>query len=237
MNSKELSPLFVGAIRDVEDRIEQTLNQLRTLTPQSPPAEALRLALAVKAAFSPIGFSTRVQLEEQGRKKRSTADADNFRFATGEIVVMFEPDTTTEPTGSILVQPENPLFASKVLSPQPPPDNRTQLEIEQLCEALRQTAQDLNSFVSVKRFRDETLPAYPYPWCKEPGGPQRVLNASLAAGRVVVSKIPNPKKPSFPTACLTLSPAALNNGKPVSRFNPIPMMGEPASVTLLNDRG
>jgi hypothetical protein len=77
------APQPPATISDLEQIIASALEGLR-------PAP---LSESITAAFPyllPNGLRVRVQLEEDGRKKRSTAAASNWNPETGEIVIYFE---------------------------------------------------------------------------------------------------------------------------------------------------
>jgi len=71
-------------ISDIEKTIQSGLDALRN----APLSEQITSALKF---LTPPGFRPIAQLEEDGRKKRSTAAASNWNPATGEIVIYFEP--------------------------------------------------------------------------------------------------------------------------------------------------
>lgn len=92
-------------ISDLEQVIANALEGLRP----APLSENITVAFPY---LLPKGLRIRVQLEEDGRKKRSTAAASNWTPETGEIVIYFEP----------LEQAPSHSVASKPGS-QPPPVN------------------------------------------------------------------------------------------------------------------
>ena len=70
-------------INDLEQIIASALEGLR-------PAPLSENITAAFPYLLPNGLRVRVQLEEDGRKKRSTAAASNWNPETGEIVIYFE---------------------------------------------------------------------------------------------------------------------------------------------------
>src|ERR1700722_9188992 len=86
-------------ISDLEQIIANALEGLR-------PAPLSENITAAFPYLLPNGLRVRVQLEEDGRKKRSTAAASNWNPETGEIVIYFErqesdsnpPAVTTQAT-------------------------------------------------------------------------------------------------------------------------------------------
>jgi hypothetical protein len=88
-------------INDLEQIIASALEGLR-------PAP---LSESITAAFPyllPSGLRVRVQLEEDGRKKRSTAAASNWSPETGEIVIYFERQEPESNLQAAAIQPTTP---------------------------------------------------------------------------------------------------------------------------------
>jgi hypothetical protein len=71
-------------ISDIEETVQKGLEALRN----APLNEQITAALRF---LTPPGYRPYAQLEEDGRKKRSTAAASNWNPETGEIVIYFEP--------------------------------------------------------------------------------------------------------------------------------------------------
>ena len=111
------------------------------------------------------------------------------------------------------------------------------VEVQQCCSALADAERTGNQFIALKRFRDLILPGFAFSWANNADERQRVLSKSIEAGAIVAKKIPNPKNPTFPTTSLSLNRVSSHLVQPVSRFRPVPIKGEPGSVTLLQDRG
>ena len=85
-------------ISDIEQTVQNGLEALRN----APMSDQITAALKF---LTPSGYRPVAQLEEDGRKKRSTAAASNWNPETGEIVIYFEPmqqeqtcPSVTEPT-------------------------------------------------------------------------------------------------------------------------------------------
>lgn len=70
-------------INDIEQTVQNGLEALR----DAPLNEQITAALKI---LTPPGYRPIAQLEEDGRKKRSTASASNWNPDTGEIVIYFE---------------------------------------------------------------------------------------------------------------------------------------------------
>ena len=82
MPSKSSKP--PSTISDIEQTVQTGLEALRNAPLSEQIASALKFLV-------PPGYRPIAQLEEDGRKKRSTAAASNWSPATGEIVIYFKP--------------------------------------------------------------------------------------------------------------------------------------------------
>jgi hypothetical protein len=183
------------------------------------------------------GYRPVIQLEEDGRKKRSNASASNWNPETGEIVIFFEREDASERGRSLDPRPSpepqapsglpaNFYLASEV----------TSLQVQQCCEALGEAEKAGKAFIALKWFRDDALQSHHYPWAEDSEIRQRVLAAAIEAGAIRTSKIPNPKNPQFPTTTVSLNRERPQSGV-TARFNPVPVRGEPVSYTIMRDRG
>jgi hypothetical protein len=187
----------------------------------------------MRESLFPVGYRVKVQLEEDGRKKRSTADASYWSFHSGEMVLFFEPNPDSEEeeatAGIHSISPATNGPTAPVLS-------GAELEIQQCVQALDDAEKRGKQFIAYKWFRDLVLAGLPHGWAKDAERRQQVLAASIDAGRISVQKIPNPRQPAFPTTTLSVNRSAPAAGiKP--RFRPVQVLGEPVSTTLLRDRG
>lgn len=236
-----------STIREIELAIESGLEQLRNV----PLNEQISLALRY---LVPPGRKVNVQLEEDGRKKRSTAAASNWSPELGEVVIYSEPldsgaDALKEPppnltplTRGVESAAPQPLKLSPTLLPLPStaPEanllNITSLQVQQCCEALAEAEKAGKLFIALKWFRDEALPSHNFDWTASADTRQRVLAAAIEGGAVQTKRIPNPKSALHPTTTISLSREIASRTLP-SRFNPIPIAGEPVSETILRDRG
>src|SRR5271156_3223783 len=79
-----IPPDTPSTISDLEQTVQNGLEAMRN----APLSEQITSALKY---LVPSGYKPIVQLEEDGRKKRSTAAASNWTPETGEIVIYFEP--------------------------------------------------------------------------------------------------------------------------------------------------
>ena len=92
--------------------------------------------------------------------------------------------------------------------------------------------------MAIKWFRDEFLPAKGYAWAKTPDECQNVLARAISEGWIVTSKIPNPMSPLYPTTTIRVNrQKQARSTRPMSRFRPVHISGEPLSSTILRDRG
>ncbi len=231
-------------ISDIEQTIETALENLR-------PAP---LSGDITAAFPfllPSGLKIRVQLEEDGRKKRSTAAASNWTPETGEIVIYFERPESTTPA-------DNATSASQTTSPVPTSYDKfkgqiksgviqdpvsltrearheqTSLgiqsdleqdisdnEIEQLCAALADAEKAGKSFIAFKWFRDNDLASRGYEWALSLPRRQAVITKAIEVGAVITSSIPNPRAPQYPTTTVKLNTQSKYAQTIPPRFSPV----------------
>ena len=224
-------------IADREREIEALIADLQDATSNSSQKELFRVVSGLQTVLFPRNVTVSVQLEEDGRKKRSTADASYWNFNTGEAVLLFEPvdgKASAQPKGPQQVVSETPSIEIPGEPPTAAEPNDTSLS--QCVEALANAEKLGKRFIAYKWFRDLVLPGLPHAWTKDPELRQQVLNAAVEAGRIAVQKIPNPRQPMFPTTTLSVNRSAAGGGvKP--RFSPVPISGAPLSATILKDRG
>lgn len=209
------NPPKAASIQQSQEAVEATLANLRKFS-TSDPAYLQALDL-----LSPAGFRPVVTLFEDCRKKRRTASARNWSPATGEIRISFKPSS------------EEKIPAAAVI---PAADRRVTDLLNALDEA--ETAPGW-TFVALKRFRDDFLPAKGFPWARTPEERQAVLAQAIQNGWVLTSKVQNPKAPLYPTTTIRLNrqKRAQLSTSPAARFRPVPIVGEPLSSTVLRDRG
>lgn len=201
--------------------------------------------LAALQFLAPAGFRPIVELQEDGRKKRRTASAQNWSAETGEILIYFErvPDLAVQasPPATSRTMTPPPSYSETHSLPLPQADaSITQAaEISELCSALNAVEQEGRSFVALKWFRDDVLVARGYSWSTTAERRQAVLTKAIESGAVLTNKIPNPKAPLHPTTTVRLNRSSSLGVSDVvrPRFRPIPVRGEMVSTTLLRDRG
>ena len=199
-------------IEESETSIEDALVRLRKLG-ESDPAISQALDFLAPRGFRPV-----VELLEDNHKKRRSAPADKWQPATGEIKIYFEPapDESTETSSPSPLPPMSELLIA-------------------LAEA--ETAPG-RTFVALKWFRDEFLPAKTLSWTHDPDQRQALIAKAIVDGSIFTSKVPNPKAPLYPTTTIKVNRQRLHLGsQPVSRFRPVHVSGEPLSATINRDRG
>ncbi len=205
------------------DSLKTTLHELRYSIPQN---------------YRPcVSF-----LDAKGRKKRSSASADNWSPESGRIEIRFEaapvalkPETEKKSRlDQVLLTAHN---RSTGLSTSPHPAEK------ELLKALdRAESRPGWSFVSLKKFRDEILPAEPL----VPNFPdvvwENVLRSAIEKRLILVTKVANPKSPQFPVTAIRLNRlvpevrAVLGQDSLDLEFRPIHISGEPLSSTILRER-
>jgi hypothetical protein len=236
-----------STISDIEQTLQIGLEALRNAPLNEQIASALKFLV-------PPGYKPIAQLEEDGRKKRSTAAASNWTPETGEIVIYFEPldkltDAPAGPPANLTPfrrQTETVPSQSFALSPAPAPllsagaetdpSEIPSLQIQQCCEALAEAEKAGKLFIAFKWFRDEALPAHNFDWSASLDMRQRVLAKAVEMGAIQTKPIRNPRSPEHPTTTISLNRTEASRFIP-SRFHPIPVQGEPVSATILRDRG
>jgi ribonuclease HI len=246
MNTVNVAKVPVNTtISDLEQEIETAIFAIQHANLDS--REELRNSvLKLREMLFPVGYNVKVQLEEDGRKKRSTADASHWSFSAGEMVLFFDPapelGETDSPLGPIAVLPHANSAATET-SAQPevsvsaaPSSTDVELEIQQCVKALEDVEKLGKQFIAFKWFRDLVLAGLSHKWASNAEDRQRVLAAAIDAGRISIQKIPNPRQPMFPTTTLSINRTA-RAPESKSRFNPVHVIGEPVSKTLLRDRG
>lgn len=218
-------------IRELEGQMEQALDLLRSSSETTSAAKALQILGDLRRYLAPPGYRATIQLEENGRKKRATASSSYWGFSSGEILIFYKPTAN----GPELVT-STPALAEAVATIEESSGTNVE-EIQQCCQALAEAERGGKHFIAYKWFRDTMLAGQRYPWAATPEGRTRVLKEAVERGAVETRKIPNPKAPTYPTTTVRLVPAQNSPVKIKPRYNPIPIKGEPASVTMLRDRG
>lgn len=232
--------MSIDTISDVESLLQSSLEALRNLPLNSEITSALKYMV-------PDGYFPVVQLEEDGRKKRSTAAASNWTPEAGEIHIYFEKKIPESP-GKSVQRPVSPIVpppqremaqpVSQFASTQPrhtvEPVSAT--EIAQCCQALDNAEKLGRHFIAIKWFRDDFLTGQGFSWTASDQRRQQVLAHAIESGRIQSKKIPNPRSSQFPTTTISLN-RSISTPSIAPRFQPVPVRGESVSSTLLRDRG
>jgi len=219
-------------IQQVELRVSQTL--------QSP----LKVALEQAGYVVPDGYRLCVSLvDAHGRKKRSTAGADNWSPDSGKLEFRLEP--FSEPLQSDVKDAqmqhaspsEGQATAASALS------GDMQPALAELIAALQRAESTPGwNFVSLKKFRDEILPYEDFKWLRGQPQQQNVLRFAIENKLVLTNKVANPKDPRFPVTAIRLNrmrpevQSVLGLPKVGFGFHPIRIKGEPLSDTVLRER-
>jgi hypothetical protein len=173
-------------------------------------------------------------LDANGRKKRSNASAENWSPVSGRIEVRFEPMS------------EEPEPATPVVFHAPNHQASPESIEDRLLKALDRAESTPGwSFVSLKKFRDEILPAEALaPGVFQPTEVhwQEAIRDAIDKRLILVAKVPNPKSPQFPVTSIRLNRMmtrvqdVLGLHKKDLGFHPIQIKGEPLSATILRER-
>ena len=210
-------------IEEAQNSIKSTLLKLAGEAPER-----------VRAFLCPDGYDLVVELQEEGRKKRRNASSENWSPEKGELFIYFEkrapslaPDQATAPVLAPTLTAESATSNSASGNP-----------VTQLATAL-QEVEKTRDFVALKWFRDEVLPSRNFAWARNATERQSVMRDAIEAGYVLTSRVHNPHAPQYPTTTIRANRTkiATNSDAPATRFRPVPVRGEPVSVTLLRERG
>jgi len=234
-------------INDIEQTVQSGLEALRN----APLNDQITAALKI---LTPPGYRIIAQLEEDGRKKRSTAAAWNWDPSTGSILLYFEPLGPTPtpiraPGASIEPLQSGVTSAGFVTAARMSQIADADLQnadlsevaprqIQQCCEALAEAEKAGKAFIALKWFRDNGLMARDYEWTTSVSRRQAVLAKAIEVGAILTSSIPNPRAPQHPTTTVKLNRESQYAQAIAPRFQPIrPKGGLSASEILLRDRG
>lgn len=250
------------SILEVEESVQSALETLSSnlrSSPRSPLARQIGEALGI---LVPTGYHPVVELQENGRRKRRTASADNWTPETGEILISFSKDSPSShhlpkqaeahnrEFGTMENAHQRDVHTTNAAQSQAPVANQTgafahssvptagfsDSRERELCHALEEVEREGRAFVALKWFRDEILPSKGFAWTSDAEQRQAVLATAIAAGLIVTSRVPNPRSP-FPTTAVRLNRAPTSSQGSGRRYSPIRVQGEPLSSTILRDRG
>jgi hypothetical protein len=223
------------------DQLEPELAQ-KLVSPLKEILNELRYAV-------PGQYKLRVSLlDANGRKKRSDASAANWSPESGRIEIRFEAmpeeskSATTEVArprgGQSFPRTQNAGVAGSNVS-------ASSLEIELLRALDRAESTPGWNFVSLKKFRDEILPARPFaPGAFQPADVhwEGAIRNAIEKRLILTGKVPNPKSPQFPVTSIRLNrlmpevQEILGHQKKNLDFHPIRIKGEPLSAIILRER-
>lgn len=204
---------------------------------------SLKAALRQAGYSIPEGHRLRVALlDSNGRKKRSNASAEKWSPQSGRLQFWLEP-LRGESESRTDVSAQTGL--NSVL-----PEAESSSSLHDAEKALLKALDRAEStpgwsFVSLKKFRDEILPAEPQPPRAAKLGDvewQSALRSAIDKRLILTSKIPNPKSPQFPVTSIRLNrlmpevQKVLGKNKAELDFRPVRIQGEPLSVTILRER-
>lgn len=220
----------IHTIEDAESQVQSALESVRNLPLSAEITDALKYIL--RDGYRPV-----IQLEENGRAKRSTAAATNWTPETGEIHIHFEKRSADLDRTQVK---SAPVAVSSIVAAPPQPSRIVEpvsaTEIAQCCQALDSAEKLGRHFIALKWFRDDFLTAQDFSWTTSDQRRQQVLAHAIDGGRIQSKKIPNPRSPQFPTTTITLN-RSISTPAIAPRFQPIPVRGESVSSSLLRDRG
>jgi hypothetical protein len=120
--------------------------------------------------------------------------------------------------------------------PMPESDGVNPLQIQQCCVVLEQVEKTGKKPITLEWFRDDALMhSYKFDWLESAELRQRVIDKAIEAKGIRMVPIPNmvAGDPDVPT----LERVRVELPKDGQRFHPITVRGEPATVSMMRDRG
>lgn len=84
------------SILEVEESVQGALEALPSIVRHSSSTPTMRQIGAVLDILAPAGYHPVVELQENGRRKRRTASAENWNPETGEILITFSREQSVE---------------------------------------------------------------------------------------------------------------------------------------------
>ena len=173
-------------IKDLQRKIEDSLEALQTMT--QIPSELQGLRLLVPQDVTP---RVTIRSRREKRRLRSDASAQDFRPQECEVVLRFDP----------YFEGEGKEFAPGLSAQE---DVRHRTEIEELVGALDR-AEGLREFVGLKWFRDHFLPAEGCAWANDRGRCGRLIREATNEKLLLTSQVPNPGDPLRPTTAIRIN--------------------------------
>ncbi len=211
------------------------------------------LQTSLKSALQQVGYSVpdtcRVcvsLVDANGRKKRSNAKADNWSPDSGRLQVWFELGNAVHAAADgEAVQPRSAGTLLNGSAPQTIGEQTTSDDEPGLAVVVRVLAHAENtpgwSFVSLKKFRDEILPAEASGL--SPIDQRHFLGYAISERLIMTNRVANPKDPRFPVTTIRLNRLNIAVQKILGErarkslgFAPIQIKGEPLSATILRER-
>ena len=199
----------------------------------------------------PSGYRVRVSLRDaKRRKKPSNVASDNWSpLSSDRAEIWLEPcpPERATPPAEIPSRPRAlsvPVRAGGAAIPGETSQNAQVRPAEaDLLRALDRAESTPGwSFVSLKKFRDEILPAANVPSVRSDVERQSVLSSAIEKRLILTKPVPNPKSPQFPVMSIRLNrmmpevQEVLGQPKKNLDFRPIRIKGEPLSATILRER-
>jgi hypothetical protein len=207
------------------------------------------LKAALKRHGYPVHESFRLRLSllnADGRKKRSNAVANAWSPEKSEPAQFWlEPSTATEAVSAAATPQQEPTTAPAVAAPHSASEAGVFVhpaEAELLRALDRAESTPGWNFVSLKKFRDEILPAADIPSIRSDVERQTVIGSAIEKRFVLTGKVQNPKSPQFPVTSIRLNrlmpevQRVLGLPKKDLDFHPIRIKGEPLSTIILRER-
>jgi len=202
--------------------------------------------------FVPSNYRPRVSLlDASGRKKRSTASAENWSPESGRIEIRFEPARSErKEVAAVVLDGGIESLPGKTengadLSPTARYVHPAELDLlRTLVKALDHSESKPGwKFVPLKKFRDEILPSEHIPSIRTEVERHNLLRSAIEKRLILVGRVPNPKAPEFPVTTIRLNrllpevKAILGGGGEADMgFHPVEIKGEPLSTTIMRER-
>lgn len=188
----------------------------------------------------PHGYSCRVRIRGESRKKRQNASFEkSWSPNTDSIEITFEVNSGPSQASSQPIASAAGAVAGDFASQSGSVPDR----LSDLIKALdRAESQPGYNFVSLKWFRDAALPSERLPWANTESMTE-VLREAIDQRLILTSKVPNPRSPQFPVTAIRLNrlmpkvKAILGiRDEGLPDFQPVPIRGEELSATVLRER-
>jgi hypothetical protein len=240
------------SIVEVEESVQGALEALPSILRSRPSGPLTQLLADAVSILAPAGYHPVVELQENGRRKRRTASADNWTPETGEILISFSKDDLSPQDARFKEIPAQHGLdsspAADTIGPRrlaPAAHARVsasaagaslEREENELCSTLEEVERQGRAFIALKWFRDDVLTSKGFAWALDSEQRQAVLASAIEKGLIVTSRVPNPRSP-FPTTSIRLNRAPVTPQTTARRYSPVKIQGEPLSSTISRDRG